>query len=170
MSSFKRYVTCIMSLAFFILFTCVALCQFYLFMSHVLFPKYDKLWNERKQDCFFLYGCFSVLRYIKTRMFWDIKLPWSKEVENRIFRRNRIFRHTCMYKQPILTKYHIFVQKLHSHFRYTDRLRYTDVFSCCSLQYYQSFMRNHEGKIELQKKVHKRKIICCLKLNMYIFF
>ena len=27
---------------------------------------------------------------------------------------------------------------------------------CCSLEYYQSFMRNQEGKIELQKKVHRR--------------
>ena len=124
----------------------------------------------REKKIFFSIWLLHQIRYIKTRMLWDIKLPWSKELENRIFRRNRIFRHTCMYKQPILTKYHIFVQKLHSHFRYTDRLRYTDVFSCCSLQYYQSFMRNHEGKIELQKKVHKRKIICCLKLNMYIFF
>ena len=29
-------------------------------------------------------------------------------------------------------------------------------FSCCSPQYYQSFMWNQEGMIELQKKVHRR--------------
>ena len=71
MGSFKRYVTCIMSLAFFIPFTCVTLCPFYLFMSHVLFTKYDKLWNERKEDFFFymtassntLYQNKDALRY-----------------------------------------------------------------------------------------------------------
>ena len=31
-------------------------------------------------------------------------------------------------------------------------------------------MRNHEGRIELQKTVQKRKMICCFKSNMCMFF
>ena len=44
-----------------------------------------------------------------------------------------------------------------------------------SLQYYQSFIRNQEGKIELQKKVHRR--ICVSEItfltarsSFYVFF
>ena len=43
-------------------------------------------------------------------------------------------------------------------------------FPCCLLQYYQNFMKNQEGKIELQKKVHKAKMICRFKLNMFLSF
>ena len=49
---------------------------------------------------------------------------WT-EVENHIFKHNWIFRHLCIYKQPTLTKlwnFNIFVQILHSYFRYTGRL------------------------------------------------
>ena len=42
----------------------------------------------------------------------------------------------------------------YSYLRYADML--LDVFSSCSLYYYQSFMRNQETKTELQKKVHRR--------------
>ena len=44
------------------------------------------------------------------------------------------------------------MQILYSYLRYTDRLLIG--FSCCSLSYHQSFMRNQEGKIGLKKKVH----------------
>ena len=76
-------VTCIM--AFFIPSIWVTLYQVYSFTPPVLFTKQ---WTERKED-FFIYGCFSALRYIK-------------EVKDCIFIYNRIF-HTYMNKQPILT-------------------------------------------------------------------
>ena len=48
-------------------------------------------------------------------------------------------------------------------------------FSCCSMQYYQSFMRNQKEKIELQKKVHRR--ICVRNItflaarpSLYVIF
>ena len=56
----EKYVTCIM--AFFIPSIWVTLYQVYSFTSPVLFTKQ---WTERKED-FFIYGCFSVLRYIKS--------------------------------------------------------------------------------------------------------
>ena len=68
MGLFKKYVTCIM--AFYIIFNCVTLNQFYTITSTVLFPwsftKSSKLWNERKGN--FLYTWlpgFSVSHYIK---------------------------------------------------------------------------------------------------------
>ena len=35
---------------------------------------------------------------------------------------------------------------------------FLDVLFFCSLEYYQSFMRNQEGKIELQKKAHRKYV------------
>ena len=49
-----------------------------------LFTKHNKLWIERKED-FFVYMAASAYHVI------------SKDVENRIFRKNCIFRRTCMY-------------------------------------------------------------------------
>ena len=48
----------------------------------------------------------------------------STEVVNHIFKHNWIFRHLCVYKQLTSTKqwnFNIFVQILHSYFRYTVR-------------------------------------------------
>ena len=50
-------------MAFFIPFLCVTLFQFFSITSPVLFKKNKKLWKERRED--FLYGCFSLSRYIK---------------------------------------------------------------------------------------------------------
>ena len=52
MGSFKEYVTCM--IAFFIPFTCVTLCQFHPILSSVLFTKNNKLWNERKEEVFYI--------------------------------------------------------------------------------------------------------------------
>ena len=83
----------------------------------------------------------------------------SKGVENFIFRHNRGFRHTCIYKQPILTKQwnYIFVQVLHSYLRYIDKL--WNVFFLLLPVILSELLRNQEEKIELQKKVHRRKTI-----------
>ena len=69
-------------MAFFILFTCVSLCQFCTITPLVLFTNNNKVWNLRKN--FFVSLAASVHDVI------------SKEVEK------CIFRHTCMYKLPIL--------------------------------------------------------------------
>ena len=82
----------------------------------------------------------------------------SREVECQIFRRSCIFRCTCIYKQPKMTKlwnYNIFVQVLYSYLTSTI-IGFSMCFSCCSLQYYQGFMRRKEEKIKLQKKEHRR--------------
>ena len=63
-----------------------------------------------------------------------------------------------IYRQPTLTmqwNFTIFAQILYSYFRYTGRLFLGCAFfiACCN---YQNFVRNQEGKNELQKKVHRR--------------
>ena len=98
----------------------------------------------------------------------------SKEVKNHIFRHNWIFRDTRMYKQPILKKqwnynilckYYIVISNLLFQIHW---YALSCMFSfCCSLQYYQNFMRNQYGiKIKLQKKAHK--IICVRSINFLI--
>ena len=52
--NYSAIVTCIMG--FFIPFTCSALRQFYSITSHVLFTKYYKLWNERKEGFLYIFA------------------------------------------------------------------------------------------------------------------
>ena len=126
-------------MAFFVPFTYV-----YPFISTVLLTKNNNLWNERKEEFLYIW----LLQWITL---------CQNEVENCIFRQNRIFRLTFMYKQPMLTRkwnYNIFVQILHSSVRYTAQ------YHSCSLWYCQSFTRNQEGKMDSQKSVCRRKVIC----------
>ena len=112
--------------------------------------KNNKLWDEKKK-IFFVYKTISTYHVI------------SKEVENRIFKHTCTFRHTYMCKKPRLTKwwnYYIFVFIILVELKYyiiiSDRLIGSWMcFSFYSLLYYQSFMRNQNGKIELEKKVQR---------------
>ena len=62
---------------------------------------------------------------------------------------------------------------LYSYLRYTDRL--LDVFYWLLVEHYWSFIKNQEGKIELQKKVFVRICVRDIKLlasfpHSYVFF
>ena len=59
MGPFKKCVTCIM--AIFTPFNFIILCRFHSTPSFVSFTK--NLLNER-QEAFYIYGCFSISRYI----------------------------------------------------------------------------------------------------------
>ena len=126
MGPFEKYVTCIM--AFFIPSIWVTLYQVYSFTSPVLFTKQ---WTERKED-FFIYGCFSVLRYIN-------------EVKDCIFIYNRIF-HTYMNKQPILTNQQ----------NYNNFVKVFLLLVVIS----SGLHEKPRKKGSVTEKVHRRKIIC----------
>ena len=102
----------------------------------------------REKKVFCIYGCFSISRQ-----------SISKKLKNCIFRNNFIFRHICMYKQPILTKQWNFKTFMQYYVVISDTL--IDSWMCfyyCSLYYYQRFMRNQEGKFELQKKSTQKNL------------
>ena len=85
----------------------------------------------------------------------------STEVENGVFRHSRIFRNnTCIINQFWQSsKITIFFCKYYK-FSSDILISSSKCFSCSSLQCYQSFPRNQEGKLELQKKVYRRIMIC----------
>ena len=99
MVSFKKYVTCIMQ--FFTSFNYLPhFVNFTLTLSWCYLLNFTKkLQNERKED-FFVYGCFSLSRYIKGG-----KKSYPEAQLN--------FQTHMLYKQPTLTKwwnYNIFMQ------------------------------------------------------------
>ena len=81
----------------------------------------------------------------------------SKEVVNRIVRHNPILdTHVCINK-PYWQSIGVIVILCEYYTVISDKLIGSWMcFSCCSLFYWQSILRNQEGKIELQKIVHRR--------------
>ena len=133
-------------MTFLIPLTCVTLSQFYSVIYLVLFTKNNKLWNEKKVDFFCICGCCSVHVI-------------SKEVENRVFRRNWIFRPTYFYKQPILTRqwnYNNFVHMLYSYLRYNDRL--LDVFFLLLVIILSEFYENPRTENSVRKKFTQKNL------------
>ena len=153
MELFKKYVTCI--LTFFIPFIWVTLCEFY---SSPLLCYLLKITNYGlRKRIFFVYMDDSAYRVL------------SKEVDNRIFRPNRILG-TCMYKQPYWQSSEIIIIFVQLSIVISDTLMFLDVFSLLFGVILSEFHEKPRGKDWVTEKVHRRKMICRFKLNMYIFF
>ena len=139
MGPFKKYAFCIK--AFFIPFTYITLCQFYSITS-ITTKKQTMEWEKRG-----IFVCLSASTYHVI----------SKELENCIMNTIAFLdAHVCVnspYWQNIgiitfFCKYYIVV---------SDTLIGSCMcFSCCSLWYYRSSLRNEEGNIKLQRKIHRR--------------
>ena len=104
-----------------------------------------------RENKFCIYSYFSVSRYIKGGKKFHLQI-----------------------QQHFQT--HMYVNNPYYYIVVSDTLIDSRMcFSCCSMQYYQSFMRNQKEKIELQKKVHRR--ICVRNItflaarpSLYIIF
>ena len=98
----------------------------------------------RREKVFCIYGCFSISRCINGGRKSLNQLNFQTLLNFYTTKIEKVVEFECFCAN--------IVQLFQKHWQ---ALLWMCTF-CCPLQYYQNFMRNQEGKIELQKNIYRR--------------